>query len=299
MTRLAVDPSPVQLVEGAGLLEGPVWNAGALEFVSVNRGFVYRLEGDRLTVAVETGGSPNGQCIDGAGVRWVAQNGGTRVASKSRIAAPPSLQRVEGGVVEAVAADGLAAPNDVAIGPSGLVWFTDPPWYPDDRIEPGNVYVYDPAEKTLTAAISGIEFPNGLAFSEDGRDLFLVETARQRVLRYRIDGSRASFAGVHVEIGHGGPDGIALACDGSMIVANGHADNIVVVDPDGRIAQIVDLSALGRSRQYFPTNVCFGAPGSGTIYATLASGGRIFRFDTSLEGLPGLGGIGQQLENER
>lgn len=299
MTRLAVDPRPAQLLEGAGLLEGPVWNAGALEFVSVNRGLVYRLEGDALTVAVETGGSPNGQCIDAAGVRWVAQNGGTRVVSKSRIAARPSLQRVEGGVVEAVVADGLAAPNDVAIGPSGRVWFTDPPWHPDDRVEPGNVYVYDPAEKSVRAAISGIEFPNGLAFSEDGQILFLVETARQRILSYRIDGSQASFEGVHVEIGHGGPDGIALASDGSMIVANGHTDNIVVVGPDGRIDQLVDLSALGWSRQYFPTNVCFGPPGSGALYATLASGGRIFRFDTSLEGLPGLCGVDQFLEKNR
>lgn len=84
-----------------------------------------------------------------------------------------------------------------------------------------------------------------------------------------------------------------------MIVANGHADNIIVVDPNGRITQIIDLSALGWSRQYFPTNVCFGAPGSGTIYATLASGGRIFRFDTSLEGLPRLCGVDQQSENKR
>lgn len=296
MTRLCVNPHPEQLLEGAGLLEGPVWNAGALEFVSVNRGVVYRLDGGDLTVAVETGSSPNGQCIDRDGIRWVAQNGGTRVVSKSAIPAPPSLQRVEAGRVEAVVTEGMAAPNDVAVGPDGRIWFTDPPWRADDSVEPGNVYAYDPADRSVSAVITGIEFPNGLAFSADGSDLFLVETARQRVLRFAIAGLRATLAGVHVDIGHGGPDGIALATDGSMIIANGHADNIVVADPNGKIVQVVDLSELGWSRQYFATNVCFGPAGSGSFYATLASGGRIFRFETSLDGLPLPGGPAAQLE---
>jgi sugar lactone lactonase YvrE len=56
----------------------------------------------------------------------------------------------------------------------------------------GRVLVYDPVSTRARVALSGLCFPNGLAFSRDGKSLFLAETGSYRILK--IDLARLSVA---------------------------------------------------------------------------------------------------------
>ena len=77
----------------------------------------------------------------------------------------------------------LNSPNDVVCKSDGSIWFTDPPFgllgYYEGQIAkpqlPTNVYRCDPNSKKLTIVAGDIDRPNGLAFSPDESQLYIVE----------------------------------------------------------------------------------------------------------------------------
>jgi gluconolactonase len=79
----------------------------------------------------------------------------------------------------------LNSPNDVVVKSDGSIWFTDPTYgidsdYEGDRAESeigsSNVYRLEPESGSLTAAVTDMVRPNGLAFSPDERVLYVTET---------------------------------------------------------------------------------------------------------------------------
>jgi gluconolactonase len=78
------------------------------------------------------------------------------------------------------------SPNDVAVNPSdGSIWFTDPNFGLHNPYEGGSisstsetdegVYRLDANNKIVKRVISDLKGPNGLAFSRDGKLLYVVE----------------------------------------------------------------------------------------------------------------------------
>ena len=79
----------------------------------------------------------------------------------------------------------LNSPNDVVEKSDGSVWFTDPCYgidsdYEGDRAESEigacHVYRLDPRSGDISAVITEMARPNGLAFSRDERVLYVTET---------------------------------------------------------------------------------------------------------------------------
>ncbi len=107
----------------------------------------------------------------------------------------------------------LNSPNDVAQAPDGAFWFSDPTYgidmdYEGDAAESeigaSNVYRIDPVTGEVTAVVTDRVKPNGLAFSRDGRFLFVADTGQSHVpdlpvtiTRYPVasDGRSISGAG--------------------------------------------------------------------------------------------------------
>ncbi|WP_319025421.1 SMP-30/gluconolactonase/LRE family protein [Rhizobium terrae] len=89
-------------------------------------------------------------------------------------------------VVDSYQGRRLNSPNDVVVcQPDGSIWFTDPPYgiesdyegYKADREQDGNyVYRFDPVTATLSIAAVDFDRPNGLAFSPDGRRLYIADS---------------------------------------------------------------------------------------------------------------------------
>ena len=79
----------------------------------------------------------------------------------------------------------LNSPNDVVVKTDGSIWFTDPPYgilsdyegYPSKQ-EYGGCYVfrYDPILKKLDVVLEDLDRPNGIAFSQDEKKIYIADT---------------------------------------------------------------------------------------------------------------------------
>ena len=143
-------------------------------------------------------------------------------------------------------------PGGSAAGPSGLTF---------DRA--GNVYVSDafqgviwrtgPAGGEPSAWVSGPLLAtagvppfgaNGLAFDRAETALFVANTGSDTVVRVPVAGGAAGTPGVFVH-GVNGADGLMIDDEGRIWVAANQADEIVVLDPSGRvIAKLGDFGGL-------------------------------------------------------
>jgi gluconolactonase len=280
-----------QLAEGAGFVEGPVWDGEAIAFVSVNRGLVYRaeLDGSGSTVIAETGAGPNGATLDASGRIWLVQNGARVMESRSDREAAPGIQIIDraGTVHTELARDELHAPNDCAFGPDGRLWFTDPygRLMDDPAGDPGRtgahgrVWAYTPGGGDLELIAENLPHPNGLCFSADGARLLVSDTRSTTIVALEVDGSGPRPAREVAKLPAGRPDGMAFDSAGRLWIAATDAEALAVLDPDGSW----ELVPLGGS---FPTNVCFAGDELGTIVVTAARGGRVLAAPATVPGLP-------------
>jgi gluconolactonase len=270
------------IAAGIGFTEGPLWTRDdRLLVVAMSRGLVVEIDLDGGVVATtEVGGGPNGLAEGHDGAAWIAQNGAVLRPSRSTRPAPAGLQRLDGDRVTDVPVPGALAPNDLAAGPDGRIWFTDP-GLPGDPAA-GRLCALDPSSGETTTLLEGLAFPNGLAFGPDGT-LHLALTDEGRVMRYRWAEERLLAAGDAAVLPAGGPDGLALDTEGRLYAAAPDADAIFVFEPDGRPCRDIRFP-----EPTFPTNLCFAGPGLDALVVTAAKGGRVLVVDRAgtTPGLP-------------
>ncbi|MCK9793356.1 SMP-30/gluconolactonase/LRE family protein [Isoptericola sp. 4D.3] len=246
------------------LWTGGRWTEGPL-YVPAGRYLLFSdIPNDRVLRWDETDGSvsvfespagyANGRTIDRQGRVVTCQQGGRRVV------------RTEHDGSLTVLADRwedrrLNSPNDVVVGPDDAVWFTDPPYgitsdYEGERahqeIDGCHVYRVVPRSGLVTAVATDFERPNGLAFSADGRHLYVADTHRRHVRVFDVEDGLLTGGAVFAELDDR-PDGIRLDTAGRVWVAAGAA--VSVVDPDGTLLgrihlpeEVSNLAFGGRKR---------------------------------------------------
>jgi sugar lactone lactonase YvrE len=158
----------------------------------------------------------------------------------------------------------------------------------------GNLYRID-GEGGKACLLSGLSIPNGLAFSPDGRTLYLADTPRRTVWKAGYDpqtgtlGERSVFA--ELGEGQGRPDGAAVDAEGCYWVAAVWAGRLLRYTPRGELDLVVRLPVER------PTKLAFGGRDHRTIYVTSASihladpesqplAGRLIALDVGITGLP-------------
>ena len=176
----------------------------------------------------------------------------------------------------------LNAPNDVTTAADGAIWFSDPLYGISNDYEggvqtseqPPAFYRFDPASGVLQVATSDFDGPNGLAFSPDGRRLYVAETGdqtrpdpKQYIRVFDVgEGGALSGGDIFHRISPGYCDGMAVDRDGH--IWSSAADGVHCLTPRG------DL--IGKIRiPYRVSNLCFGGAagnrlfigGSHTLYA--------------------------------
>jgi gluconolactonase len=168
----------------------------------------------------------------------------------------------------------LNSPNDVVCKSDGSLWFTDPPFGILGNYEghvakvelPTDVYRWDPQTKKLSVVASGIDRPNGLAFSPDEKRLYIVEAGTApRVIRafdvaadgtQLVDGKERGAGKTLVTAEPDGtPDGLRVDVDGNLWVGWGMGkaglDGVAIFNPDGKPIGRIDLPERC-------ANLCFG-----------------------------------------
>ena len=270
------------LASGYKWSEGPVWTSGALLFSDVPSNVVWRwkegagatmfLRPSGYTGRVPRGGEmgSNGLAVDAEGRLTLCQHGDRRIARWD-----PAAKKFE-TVADRYEGKRFNSPNDVVVRPSGDVYFSDPiygleghekdpkreiPWsgvYRKPASGKGDVQLLD---KEMT-------YPNGLAFSPDGKTLYVSQSDPNQAIwvafdvtpdggvknrRVFFDATAAAKAGKK-----GLPDGMKIDVAGNLFATG--PGGVYVITPAGK--------HLGTIVTGEPTaNCAFGDDGQ-TLYMT-------------------------------
>jgi sugar lactone lactonase YvrE len=113
---------------------------------------------------------------------------------------------------------------------------------------------------------------NGVEFSNDGKTLFVANTAFHQIIQIAVDSHGNAGAASIFVTGINAPDGIAIDGKGDMWICANQEDEIVVVDPTGKvIAKLGDFRGIdedGLVKAFlFPASLAFSKDGS-TLYVS-------------------------------
>lgn len=175
---------------------------------------------------------------------------------------------------------GFNRPNDLAFSKNGNLYFTDPKSYEKDKPD-GCIYQYNFKIGKVMLVADNLCFPNGIAFTADGKHVYVSESARKRILKFAVE-SDGMFKDkqVFAEIPSGDPDGISLDVQGNVYVALFGAGSISVYDSTGQ--QIAKIKVPGKK----PSNLEFAGADMKTLYVTEDETNAIYRAKVPIAGLP-------------
>jgi len=185
----------------------------------------------------------------------------------------------------------LNSPNDIAVGPDGAIWFTDPP-YGLDGIDDSplkeqaanRVYRLAP-DGSLTAVESQLRYPNGIAFSPDGRTLYVSNSDPKNaiILAWNVSpGGKLSRRRIFADMNALAAKGLPGLPDGMCIDARGDLwasgpGGIHVLSPAGKELGLISTGVA-------MSNCTFGGPDGHTIYMT--STHQLVALQTNVRGAP-------------
>jgi len=243
-----------KVADGILWAEGPLWDRseGSLLFSDVPRNGVFRWkEGAGITQFLRESGyhgsqpfagpepGSNGLAFDREGRLVMCQHGNRRIVRRERDGSFTVLaDRYQG--------KRLNSPNDLVYRSNGDLYFTDPPFgLPGTFSDPAKevafqgVYRLTPTG-TLTALVTDLDAPNGLAFSPGERTLYVSNAANRRPIWMAYDvrpdgtlgrGRQFAEAEAWVKEGEGVPDGLKIDGKGNVFAAG--PGGIHVFAPDG------------------------------------------------------------------
>jgi gluconolactonase len=220
-----------QLGSGMWWAEGPVYFPGEagqpgyllLSDIPNNRMMKFDEATGRFSVHKENANYANGNTRDRQGRLVTCEHSVTR-----RVVRTETDGRVT-VLADSFEGKRLNAPNDIVVKSDDTVWFTDPLFgingeWEGSRATPEqattNVYRIG-SDGTLTAVITDLVNPNGLAFSPDEKKLYVVEwkgTPHRSIWSYDVaaDGSCSNKLKLIDADGPGALDGFRVDRDGNL-----------------------------------------------------------------------------------
>ncbi|MFG2053886.1 SMP-30/gluconolactonase/LRE family protein [Micromonospora sp. NPDC048930] len=254
---------------GGRWLEGPAWFSAGRYLVFSDIPNDRLLRWDETTGAVgvfrQPAGYANGHTVDRRG-RLVSCEQGRRRVTRTE---PDGTDTV---LAEHWRGRRLNSPNDVVERSDGSIWFTDPSYgidsdYEGHRAESeigGNhVYRVDPQDGVVHRVADDFGQPNGLAFSPDESELYVVDTRAKHLRRFQVtDGGTLRGGDVFATCDAGSFDGVRLD-DAGRVWAAAH-DGLHCFDPDGTLLGKLHLPEV-------VANFTFGGPQRNNLYICASS----------------------------
>ncbi|MFO0904172.1 MAG: SMP-30/gluconolactonase/LRE family protein [Pirellulales bacterium] len=252
-------------------IEGPATDArGAIYAVNFARqGTVGRVtpEGQgEVYVTLPEGSVGNGIRFDRAGKMYVAD-----YMKHNVLRIDPKTKQVEVFAHEA----SMSQPNDLAIGPDGVLWASDPAW---DK-GTGRLWRIGTDGK-VTRVAADLGTTNGIEVSPDGKTLYVNESMQRNVWAFTITtAGELTDKRLVKQFPDHGFDGMRCDVDGALYITRYGKGTVVKLSPSGEILREVDV--LGKS----PSNLCFGGPDGRTVYVTEVEHTRLVAFRVDRPGL--------------
>ena len=203
-----------------GFTEGPVWeSSGSLLLSDESKNWIYRLFPDGHRDELIQLGDPDGNTFDREHRLIV-----TASVLRAIIRLSPDMKTYD-VLADRYNGQRFNSPNDVTLGPDGAIYFTDPTLDlvkgERQEIPFQGVYRLD-AKGKVSLLTKDLQQPNGLAFSSDGKFLYIDDSAQKNIRRYRFhDGTLSEgmiFADENVPGKRGVPDGMKTDKKGNLYV---------------------------------------------------------------------------------
>jgi gluconolactonase len=272
--RLVVNNAHIDhLWTGARWTEGPVYSPASryLLFSDIPNDRTLRYDETTDTVAVfdQPAFNANGHALDLEGRIVSCEHRGravTRIGHDGR-------REV---LADSFEGKRLNSPNDVVVKSDASVWFTDPTYgidsdYEGDAAESeigaSNVYRIDPDDGAVTAVVTDMVKPNGLAFSPDESILYVADTGIShlgkacppdiRAYRVAADGRSVTGYSTFATCTVGVFDGFRVDREGNVWSSAG--DGVHCFDPDGTLIGKIRIPEV-------VANVEFGGPKRNRLY---------------------------------
>ncbi len=246
-----------------GFTEGPVWDdAGFLYVSDESQNKIFRLFLDGRKEEVISLGDPDGNTYD-------RQHRLIDCASVLRAIIAVTPEGKYTVLADHFEGQKLNSPNDVVIGPDGAIYFTDPTLdlVKGEKQEIPFQGVYRLDDKGgLKLLTKDLTQPNGLAFSPDGKHLYVDDDDSNqlniRVYDVASDGSLSNGRIFGEEKGaphEGVPDGIKVDRKGNLFITG--PKGIWVWDPQGHHIGTIEMPEQ-------PANLAWGDKDDQTLYIT-------------------------------
>ena len=258
------------LFTGCKWAEGPAWfGAGRYLIwsdIPNNRQMRYDESDGSVSVFRSPSNYSNGNTVDRQGRQVTCEHGERRVTRTEHDGTITVIaDRFEG--------NRLNSPNDVVVKSDDSIWFTDPSYGIDSDYEGHkaeseigrcNVYRVDPKSSAITAVITDMVRPNGLAFSIDETKLYVADTGRshgpqnpKHIRVFDVKGDTLSGGDEFADCTVGMFDGFRLDVDGRIWTSA--ADGVHCYDPDGTLIGKILVPEV-------VANVCFGGAKRNRLY---------------------------------
>lgn len=282
---MKIDISSVQTA-GDGLLrpEGIMALDDGCLYTADARGRCARIEKNgRTTFFGKLGGTPNGICIDKRGNCIIANIGNGQVQSL----APDGKHAI---LMTHAQGKKMSSPNFPFIDSQGRLWVSNSTSLANidaalkSPVADGCLVVIIKGEAKIVA--EGICFANGVSVDEKEEFVYVAETMKRRILRYRIN-SDATVGKQEIygpdSLGHlGFPDGIAFDEAGNLWVALPAQNAIGYITPKREF----EIYLEDREQKILkrPANICFGGEKRKTAFIGSLDGTNVPYFEVPYPG---------------
>lgn len=247
---IAPDTKIERVATGFKFTEGPMWREGRLWFSDLRDNKVYAVSpSGKVDLLIKSAGGldpfpadsylgSNAMATDKDGSVLLVQQGGRKIVRlDAQLKPTPLLERYQGKKIN--------SPNDLTFAPDGSLWFTDPPFGlagmdkdPAKELSFNAVYRY--AGGKLEPMIKDLTLPNGLAFSPDGKTLYVANFGPERFVNAYDVGPNGAVSNARVLIKYGpeekrpgGPDGLKVDSAGNIWTTG--PGGIRIITPGGKV----------------------------------------------------------------
>jgi gluconolactonase len=275
LEEIAPNPKVEKILSGFQFTEGPLWADGRLLFSDIPASTIYSWTpgAKHAEIYRRPSGRSNRLALDRSG-RLIVCEYDRRLTCIERDGTMIVL-------VESYNGRRLNSPNDVVVARSGAIYFTDPPYGLNDKLE-GKELSYQGVYRLgvhgeLTLLDDTFDRPNGLAFSPDEARLYVDDTARRHIRvfdvhRYGSINNGRIFADLK-GAKPGNPDGMKVDVYGNVFCTG--SGGVWVIKPSGEPLGVIGAPEVS-------SNVAWGDNDFKTLYITARTS--IYRVRTATGG---------------
>lgn len=248
-------------------------NSNGVLFVSTSDGFIFEAEENSLKKVGETGGQPLSILHDSTDAIFITDLAHQAIFSYTEEEGLQELIKSNEGIP-------FLGPNSLAFHEnSNSLYFTDSgPMGDTSLLNPkGSVFVADVDQGKIKTILSNcLAYPSGIAITPDGKNIYVSETFKNRVLKIIIGPNGNYYSSVLFQFsGRVGPTALCVAESGWIFVAHfefpglNHRGKISVINAGGNLIKSFACPVVA------PDSMCFSKVKNNVLFVT--GNGKCFR----------------------